>query len=66
MKASQVEKAVIKSGLDDALAELSLARALTIIRLILSDMPWYKKVILSVKFLIGGIESFLREKGWDV
>lgn len=46
--------------------EVSLVKALEIIRIIIADMPWYKKVLLSLKFLIGGIEEFLRDKGWDI
>jgi hypothetical protein len=46
--------------------DVSLKNALEILRIILADMPWYKKVILSIKFLIGGIEEYLRGKGWDV
>lgn len=66
MKTAQVDLAIIKSGIDISSADLGLSYALQIIRLILADMPWYKKVILSVKFLLGGIEAYLREKGWDV
>jgi hypothetical protein len=66
VKASQVDLAISKSGIDIISADLGLSYALQIIRLILADMPWYKKVILSVKFLIGGIEEYLRGKGWDV
>jgi hypothetical protein len=46
--------------------EVSLVKALEIIRIIIADMPWYRKVLLSLKFLIGGIEEYLRDKGWDI
>lgn len=66
MEAKKVELAVAKQSFDVGTADLALARALLIIKTILSDIPWYKKVILSVKFLIGGIEKYLKDRGWDV
>ena len=46
--------------------EWALSVVLPILRTILSDMPWYKRIILSVKFLIRGIEGYLSDKGWDI
>lgn len=67
MKAKKaVEVAVSKQAFDYETAELTLFRALEILRAILSDMPWWKKVLLSAKFLIDGIEGYLTDRGWDV
>lgn len=69
MKAKDaVSKAVATAGISapDVPLEWALAYALPIIRALLSEMPWYKKVFLTVKFLISGIEEYLSDKGWDV
>jgi hypothetical protein len=66
VKAKQVELAVTKQAFDVGTADLALVRALAIIKTILSDIPWYKKVFRSVKILIVGIETYLRDRGWDV
>lgn len=67
MKAKDaVSQAVSSNSVPGVDLDWALAYLLPILRTILGQMPWYKKVILSIKFLIGGIEDYLRDKGWDV
>jgi hypothetical protein len=62
----RVESAVLVNQIRGVDTEVALMVVLPILKTILSQMPWYKKIILTVKFLIGGIEGYLKDKGWDV
>ena len=57
----QVRKSAHKLDYNDEFAAYAIRHTLRIIKTLYSEMPWYKKLILTIKWLISGLEEFVND-----
>lgn len=68
MKSQDIRRAVLEidddwtteTAADDLVRALKLV--LPLIKTLLSDMPWWRRIVLGVTTLIAAIEAYLREE----